>query len=140
VPSKTPVSAIMTRSVQTLDVLARFRELRQALIANEIHHLPIVDGESVVGMISWRDLVRAYRKARDSYDAASFDLDAMLDETSSIEELMTKPVVTVSESDPIDRAIDLISDGHIHSVLVLDEDCPLAGIGTDKDIVAYLAD
>jgi len=53
---------------------------------------------------------------------------------------MTRELVTVRDDDPIDRAIDLIADAHIHSVLVVDADERLVGIVTDKDIVQYLSD
>ena len=51
---------------------------------------------------------------------------------------MTRELVTVRDDDPLTRAIDLIADGHIHSVLVLDADESLVGIVTDKNIVEYL--
>ena len=113
-----PISTIMTRGVHTLDVSAKLSEVRRALITNDFHHMPIVDGKRLVGMISWRDLVRAYRSAH--------------------EDAMTRELVTVRDDDSIDRAIDLIADAHVHSVLVLDSESRLAGIVTDKDIVDYL--
>lgn len=137
---RTPVSAVMTRSVRTLDVNAKFSEVRRALVANEFHHMPIVDGDALVGILSWRDLVRAYRTARRGAATGDpFALDDLLDRTTSIEQVMSKDLVTLREDEPLERAIDLIADGHIHSVLVLDDDDKLVGIVTDKDIIAYLA-
>lgn len=136
---QTPVSVIMTRSIQTLDVSSKFSKVRRALVANEFHHMPIVDGDTLVGIISWRDLVRAYRAARGADQNDPFAIDEVLDRTTSVEKVMTKDLVTVRVDDSIDRAIDLIADGHIHSVLVLDAEEQLVGIVTDKDIVAYLA-
>ena len=136
----TPVSAVMTHGVRTLDVHAKFSEVRRALIANEFHHMPIIDGEALVGILSWRDLVRAYRTARRGAGTGdAFALDDLLDRTTSIDQVMSKDLVTLRADEPLERAIDLIADGHIHSVLVLDEDGKLVGIVTDKDIIAYLA-
>jgi len=134
-----PISTIMTRSVRTLDVNSRLSEVRRALIANEFHHMPIVDGSRLVGIVSWRDLVRAYRNARDADSSDPFGIDDVLDRSARIEDSMTRKLVTVRDDDSIDRAIDLIADAHVHSVLVLDAQQRLVGIVTDKDIVEYLS-
>jgi CBS domain-containing protein len=133
------ISTIMTSNVHTLDVNSKLSELRRALIANGFHHMPIVDGNRLVGMISWRDLVRAYRNARIGDVSDPFGIDDVLDRSSRIEEAMTRELVTVRDDDSIDHAVDLIADAHVHSVLVLDSEERLVGIVTDKDIVAYLA-
>ena len=133
------ISTIMTRSVHTLDVNSKLSDVRRALITNEFHHMPIVDGDRLVGMISWRDLVRAYRTARNADASDPFGIDEVLDRSSRIEEAMTRDLVSVRDDDSIDRAIDLIADAHVHSVLVFDSEERLVGIVTDKDIVEYLA-
>ena len=38
----------------------------------------------------------------------------------------------------IDNKIDLIADGSVHSVLVVDDDRKLVGIATDTDLLDYL--
>jgi CBS domain-containing protein len=134
-----PISTIMTRKVHTLDVNSKLSEVRRALISNEFHHMPIVDGKRLVGIVSWRDLVRAYRHAHNIDAPDPFIIDDALDKSSRIEEAMTRELVTVRDDDSIDRAIDLIADAHIHSVLVLDSNERLVGIVTDKDIVDYLS-
>ena len=136
-PRKTLVETVMTHKVHTLDVTAKLSDVRHALIANEFHHMPIVDGERLVGMVSWRDLVRAYRSARSASESSG--IDGALDQSTSIEDVMTRELVTVRDDDPLDRAIDEIADAHIHSVLVLDGEERLVGILTDKNIVEFLA-
>jgi acetoin utilization protein AcuB len=135
----TPVSFVMTRNVHTVDVSAKLSAVRHALIAAEFHHMPIVDGNLVVGIVSWRDLVRAYRAVRGSETSDPLAVDEVLDERTSIEAVMTKELVTVRDDDPIDRAIDAIADGHLHSVLVLDADEHLVGIVTDKNLIEHMA-
>ena len=137
-PRKTPISHIMSRDVHTIEVGAKLSSVRHALIANEFHHMPVVDEGHLVGVLSWRDVVRAFRGARGDGEVSTFEIDDLLDQYTSIEELMTKEVVTVRTDDVLDRAIDKIADGHIHSVLVLDEDQNLVGIVTDKNIMEFL--
>ena len=138
-PHQTPVSTVMTRSVHTTDLSSKLSAVRHALIAAEVHHMPIVDGDRLVGMISWRDLVAAYRRARGADESDPLTIDEVLDQSTSVDEVMTRDLVTVRPDDPLMRAIDLIADAQIHSVLVLDTDDRLVGIVTDKSIVEYLA-
>ena len=138
-PRKTLVSTVMTHKVQTLDVTQKLSSVRHALIANEFHHMPIMDGERLVGIVSWRDLVRAYRSDRDENASDALDIDGSLDRNSTVADIMTTDLVTVRDDDPLDRAIDEIADAHIHSVLVLDSDERLVGILTDKNIIEFLA-
>jgi CBS domain-containing protein len=137
-PRKTLVSEIMTRDVHTLEVTSKLSVVRHALVANEFHHMPVVDDGRLVGVLSWRDIVRAFRGARGDGEVSTFEIDDLLDQYISIEELMTKELVTVRDDDVLDRAIDKIADGHIHSVLVLDGDERLVGIVTDKNIMEFL--
>ena len=55
-------------------------------------------------------------------------------------ELLGEPdrVVTLRADDPVERAVDLIADGSVHSVLVLDAARRLVGIVTDTDLLDYL--
>ncbi len=138
-PRKTPVSEIMSRDVHTLEVNEKISAVRQALIANEFHHMPIVDEGRLVGIVSWRDLVRVYREAHGPTKSDPQTIVEVLDRDTRLEDVMTRDLVTMRADDPIDRAIDLIADGHIHSVLVLDGEESLVGIVTDKNIVEYLA-
>lgn len=134
-PSNTPISQCMTTRVTTIPVDAAPSEARRLLTREGINHLPVVDGGRVVGVLSSRDLIRALRAAG---APRSEPIDTILDRGASLAELMTRELVTVHPNEDIDRAIDLIADGHIHSVLVLNEDRRLVGIVTDTDLLDYL--
>jgi CBS domain-containing protein len=91
----------------------------------------------VVGLLSSRDLVGILREAK---SGGSESVDDILDRCSSIRQAMTTPLVTLRPDDPLERAIDLIADGSIHSLLVLDAGRRLAGIITDTDLLDYLCE
>jgi CBS domain-containing protein len=133
-PSKTPISKLMTTPVRTLGVGAPLSEARRVLTQERIHHLPVVDHGILVGMISSRDLVRILRAAR---AGGSENVDAILDRSSSVAKLMSSDLVTLHVDDSVERAIELIADGDLHSVLVLDADRRLVGIVTDTDLLDY---
>jgi CBS domain-containing protein len=129
------VSELMTKRVRTLGVDAKLSEARRALSEERIHHLPVVEGGKLVGVLSSRDLVRILREAK---AGGAQDVDAILDRAASVREAMTPVLVALRPDDPVERAVDLISDGTIHSLLVLDEQRRLVGIVTDTDLLDYL--
>lgn len=132
---KTPISDLMTTHVRTLSIDAKLSEARRALTTERIHHLPIVENGILVGMISSRDLVRILREAK---AGGSESVDEILDRCSSVAKLMSSDLVTVRADDSVERAIELIADGSIHSALVLDASRHLVGIVTDTDLLDYL--
>jgi len=54
----TPVGDIMTRDVVTVTPADRFGDCLRLMDRHGIRHLPVVDGGSVVGVVSVRDLMR----------------------------------------------------------------------------------
>jgi len=54
---ETKVSEIMTRNVFVVKPTSRTRECMAIMSENNFRHLPVVDGDTVVGMVSIRDLM-----------------------------------------------------------------------------------
>ncbi len=57
--SDTPVSEIMTSNVVTTSSLDTSDRCMQTMTEHRIRHLPVVDGDAVVGIVSIGDLVKA---------------------------------------------------------------------------------
>ena len=55
-PSKTPLKEIMTTDVMTISPQTSLKEAAALMADKWIRHLPVVEGETVVGIISQRDL------------------------------------------------------------------------------------
>ncbi|MGH3742546.1 MAG: CBS domain-containing protein, partial [Micromonosporaceae bacterium] len=53
----TPVRDVMTTKVRTVGADASLHETARLMAANWIRHLPVMEGEKVVGVVSQRDLV-----------------------------------------------------------------------------------
>jgi len=133
----TPISECMTTRVTTLPIDAAPSAARRLLSGEDINHLPVVDADRVVGMLSSRDLIRALRAAGAT---RSEPIDAVLDRSANISELMSRELVTMRPDESIDKAIELVAEGRVHSVLVLDHQEKLVGIVTDTDLLDYLCD
>ena len=134
-PKTTPISEVMTTGVSTLEVGAKLSDARRILVKQRIHHLPVVENGVPVGVISSRDLVRVLREAKAGADES---VDRVLDRRSSVGRAMSTELATLRSDETVERAIELIADGRIHSVLVLDAERRLVGIVTDNDLLDYL--
>lgn len=136
-PRRTLISEIMTTDVVTLDVGAKISEARRILSDGSFHHLPVVDGDQLVGIISSNDLLRLMQR----YPTASkIDLNDTLDAVTTVKETMQTDLVTMRDNDTVERAIDLLASGERHSLLIVDRDESLAGIVTNIDLLDYLFD
>jgi CBS domain-containing protein len=69
----TPVADIMTRQVLTVTPATTAREAMVLMSARKVRHLPVLDGHTVLGMISIRDILD----------------DIIADQASTIEQLET---------------------------------------------------
>jgi CBS domain-containing protein len=114
-PKHTPIAEVMTTRLCTADVGDTLETVRAMMVRESIHHVPILEGRKLAGIISSRDLVQTYRKARS-------DGDATTPEDATVASLMQRNVVTMRSDENVERALDLLAAGAIHSVLVLDAD------------------
>lgn len=131
------ISALMTTDIVSIDVGQPLSDAYHALKGAPYHHIPVLDGDRPVGMISSTDVLKLVYDVEGASDKV---LTAMLDHQFTIEDAMTPDLVTLPESATVHDAAELLADGKRHSVLILDADGTLAGIVTTTDLVRYLRD
>ena len=129
------VKEIMTADVisvhdnQNLSAVARiFRE-------NTIHHVPVLKGKKPVGIISTQDIFKLI------FDFDSTDtrmLDTLLDHTYKIKDVMTGKLVIFDEDSSLKDAAKILSDGSLHSIMIVNAKGDLTGIVTTTDLVRFL--
>lgn len=119
------VSQYMSRSVLTVTPETEFHRALDLMRGRKIHHLPVVDGGRVVGIVAERDLLLA---------AANFGSSEV-----PVGEIMSGPAVCVAESAPLKEAAGLLVLRHIGSLPVLDSKNALVGIITETDIFKIAA-
>lgn len=129
------VSSIMTRDVVAAHLGQRPSEVRHLLVDHGVHHIPIVDGGNLVGIISATDL---HKLSMASYGADERAVDAFLDHQFSVEDIMKTRLVTVAGTDTIRRAAEILGEGVFHSLPVVDPTGRLVGMVTTTDLVRYL--
>jgi len=137
VKRREPISKVLTTEVTTVDRTAKLSHAYQLLTQAPFHHVPVVEGKKPVGIISSIDVLRL------AYDAGGSDqkaMAAMLDYQFNIDDAMSDDLTTLPLSATVKDAANKMSDGDIHSVLVVADNGDLAGIVTSTDLIRYLRD
>ncbi|MCB0399475.1 MAG: CBS domain-containing protein [Winogradskyella sp.] len=129
-----PVSEIMTKHIIALN---RDDELETAEILfkrNKIRHIPVVNGDVIIGMLSYSDLLRI------SFADAVYDteeVDTVVYNMFTIEQVMVKNVMTIPSTTSIKEAAEILAKQEFHALPVVD-DGNLVGIVTTTDLINYL--
>lgn len=120
------VKEIMTTDVITTtsdtDVVYAFEKLMK----HKISSLPVVDDDNLIGIITATDV--GHNLILDKYELGT-----------SVDEIMIKPVVTVSPEDSLEDAVKIMKEGvsssGILNQLPVVEEGKLVGIISDGDII-----
>jgi CBS domain-containing protein len=132
-----PITEIMSTDVMTVGVDEPLSEVRSRLHENHIHHLPVVEDERVVGILSAVDLMKLSFESRDDEGGA---VRHPLDQCFSVRECMQSDVICIPIGETVRRAAELLGQGRFHCLPVLGSDGQLAGIVTSTDLIRYLRD
>jgi CBS domain-containing protein len=130
-----PITKLMKTDVITIQKGEPISRARQVLSDNNFHHLPVLDGDKLVGIVSSLDIVKL---TFDAYHTDERTMDIVLDEQFKLADVMEKDLVTISYKDTVRRAVNLLADGKFHSLPVIGEDDTLRGIVTSTDLIQYL--
>ncbi|WP_074406470.1 MULTISPECIES: CBS domain-containing protein [Aquimarina] len=134
---RTPVSKIMTSDVITLNHTNGLETAEKLFKENNIRHIPVVSGDAIIGMLSYTDLLRI--SFADAVEIEEQDVDTVVYEMFTIEQVMAKNLVSVSSSTTIKEVAEILSKKEFHALPVVDND-KLVGIVTTTDLINYLLD
>ncbi|MEP6796263.1 MAG: CBS domain-containing protein [Saprospiraceae bacterium] len=118
-----PVSLIMSRNVITADANDTLSVARSIFLKNKVHHLPIVNGTKLVGILTTYDLFKVVGPNKD-YDQIY------------IKDVMTTHIATLEPDDKIGSAAELFLMNLFHAVPIV-QDGELKGIVTSFDVIKY---
>jgi CBS domain-containing protein len=134
-PLSTPILQIIDRDPISLDVKQKVSDAAHALSTERFHHLPIVDGRRLVGMLSATDLLRLNTSMTGDPDTVTPDF---IDRHYRLEDVMQKDLITVSDRATVGDAAKALSAGGFHAVPVVDAREHLVGLVTTTDLVAHM--
>ena len=124
-----PVKEIMSRNVITVQQQDRLAKVEELWKSNPIHHLVVLEGDKVVGIISKLDMLKAYNGL--SENGSTSVLTGL-----SVKEVMTVNPLTVEPDDTIGLVADILLANKFHSIPVVEEG-ELAGIVTSHDLIKH---
>lgn len=129
-----PVIHIMTENPISIKNNQKLSDARDLFSSGRLHHLPVVDGEKLVGIISSSDLV----KLSLLYESDDESLGDFLDRQYTIDSVMQKHPISVGVEATVHEAAKLLSAGGFHALPVIGYDGVLKGIVTSTDMINLL--
>ena len=132
---KTPISAIMTKKVITLNKADSLETAEKLFKSNHIRHIPVVKGDVIIGMLSYTDLLRI--SFADAADEGEEYIDAIVYNMFTIEQVMAKNLISVSSTTTIKEVAEILSKKEFHAIPVVDDN-KLVGIVTTTDLINFL--
>ncbi len=132
---RTPISAIMTTDLITLNYNDDLVRAERLFKNNKIRHIPVVNGEAIIGMLSYTDLLRI--SFADAVDEDEKTVDTIVYNMFTIEQVMAKDLISVTSSMTIKEVAEILSKKEFHALPVVDS-YKLVGIVTTTDLINYL--
>ena len=131
----TPISAIMTKDVITLNYQDDLETAELLFKRKKIRHIPVIKHNEVIGILSYTDLLRI--SFADAVDESENDIDTVVYNMFTIEQVMAKNVVSVTSNASIKDVAKLLARKEFHALPVVDNG-DLVGIVTTTDLINYL--
>ncbi|KPM31269.1 Hypothetical protein I595_2534 [Croceitalea dokdonensis DOKDO 023] len=132
---RVPVSQIMTKNVVTLSTKDDLVTAEELFKKNRIRHIPVTAGDQILGMLSYTDLMRI--SFADAIDEHEQDVDTMVYNMFTIEQVMVKDVICVAPQATIQEVAAFLAQKEFHALPVVDGET-LVGIVTTTDLINYL--
>lgn len=129
------VNAIMSMRVVSVKMDDSLHTLRELFDATGFHHLLVVEGKRLVGVISDRDLLKALSPFLDTLSERAKDR-ATLERRAH--QIMSRDIISVKEHSSIVAAISLFNANPVSCLPVLNDKGHPVGIISWRDIMRYM--
>jgi CBS domain-containing protein len=133
----TPVKNVMTDRVISVGPNTVMTDVVEIFRTNHIHHLPVLDDQKIVGIISTAEIGKLEHhftlfKTKDS-DKINTALFASL----IAREVMTSQVATIHVDDTVQQAADVFKENLFRALPVVNDDKDVVGILTPYDLMIH---
>ena len=136
--ANTPISRIMTRKPETVKPADTMEAVRKIFEKRGFHHIPVVDGERLVGLVSYTDYLQLIRTVFDNGQETRVN-EKILNATLA-KDVMTESLLCLSPADTTETALRVFKANQFHSLPVVDDKGHLVGIVTTYDLMRVLED
>lgn len=130
-----PISTIMSVKIITLKKDDDLETAEHLFKKHKIRHIPVVNGDAIIGMLSYTDLLRI--SFADAVEESETEIESLVYNMFTIEQVMAKNVITVSSDTSIKEVAQILAKKEFHALPVVD-DGALVGIVTTTDLINFL--
>jgi CBS domain-containing membrane protein len=132
-----PVSTIMAKNIIKLTISDDLTRAESLFKHHKIRHIPVVNGSTIIGMLSYTDLLRI--SFADAIDDDEEVVDTTVYNMFTVEQVMAKKLITITPETTIKEAAEILAHNEFHALPVC-EGHLLVGIVTTTDLIKYLID
>ena len=129
------VATIMTKELVKLSLTDDLTKAEALFKKHKIRHIPVVEGSTLLGILSYTDLLRI--SYVDVVDEDTQEVPVTVYNLFTIKQVMTKLLVTISPETTVKEAAEIIAQNEFHSLPVCDNGV-LVGIVTTTDLLKFL--
>ncbi|HKJ20921.1 MAG TPA: CBS domain-containing protein [Woeseiaceae bacterium] len=122
------IDKVMTSDPATVSPQSSAAEARRLLESNVIHHLPVVEGDRLVGIVSSSDLLKLHL----------LDDKMAIFSRATVDQIMETNVTVLDKNSTLRDAVEKLSIGNFHALPVVDRKRRLLGIVTSTDLLNEL--
>lgn len=130
------VKHIMSENLVTVELIAKFSEVKQLMLEHHLHHVPVIEGKKLAGIISIVDMLRVSHSS--VFTPESKENDESLDASVSIKDVMTADPLQVTTETTIEEAAKLLNSRPFNSLPIVNDQGELVGLVTSTDLISYL--
>ncbi len=134
--ASTPIFKIMTKQPETVSPADTMEEVRKVFEKRGFHHVPVVENEKLVGLVSYTDYLRLVRSVFDNNMEVRSNEQVL--HATVVSEVMTTDLLCLSKNDTVEDALRIFKANQFHSLPVVDEHDNLVGIITTYDLMKVL--
>lgn len=132
-----PISTIMSTDLMVVQSEDKVVVVKDIMEVNGIHHVPVVNFNQLIGLISKSDLLHFLKGMNDnSYQDLMNDVRL---KNYTAEEIMTEDLECLEPEDSIEKAIELFQENRFHAIPIVKDTDDLVGILTTFDIINLIA-
>ncbi|ODS30151.1 MAG: hypothetical protein SCARUB_04742 [Candidatus Scalindua rubra] len=128
------VASIMTKKVFKVKMDDTIGTIREIFENVKFHHLLVVEGRQLVGVISDRDVLKAISPFIGTLSEHTYDLATL---NRKAHQIMAHKPITVHKSTSIKIAASVLLNNNISCLPIVSPEDDIEGIVTWKDILGY---
>lgn len=125
------ISTIMTKEVECVSPTQLILDIKHIYEKRKFHHhIPVVENDKLVGIVSLVDFMR-------NISNATLNDDDEVYHTLTVQDIMTKSPVSVGSDTSIREVAKELEKGQFHAMIIADDE-KVVGIVSTSDLIRYL--